>query len=175
VVTVFQDDFFGNSISVDECPICAAEILQADREIIEAEDTMVAADSLAIGAKLTVMLATDEKPSTIQRDYLPWMLSSDNRQFGRDHKDCNSGEKQTLQPATVCQTLRRGSFETGVNRALSQFTEGDLILPASGPELINRLLNFFQVFLEKRKKIQESGDGHSRQIMRPDWRRIWLP
>ncbi|MFN9976512.1 MAG: hypothetical protein ACK58T_42095 [Phycisphaerae bacterium] len=55
-----------------------------------------------------------------------------------------------------------------MNRALSQFTEGDLILPASGPELINRLLNFFQVFLEKRKKIQESGDGHSRQIMRRD-------
>lgn len=68
LVSLLQHDLRGDPLVIDERAIRAAEISNPDGEIIDRNDTVVSANQVAIGPKLTVFFAADQEFLAVERD-----------------------------------------------------------------------------------------------------------
>jgi hypothetical protein len=87
MVASFEDDLPLNSFVVHEGAVRAPQVAQANRKVVDREDTMMATDKVAIGAKMTILFAPDEKLPDVQRNRFPLLPTLENLQFHLKHGD----------------------------------------------------------------------------------------
>src|SRR5579871_5867053 len=83
----FEDDLSLYSRVVDECAVGTPQVAQADGEIIDGEDTMMAADKIAVWSEMTILFAADQKLAHVEGDCLTLLPPFKNLQFHLNHSD----------------------------------------------------------------------------------------
>ena len=77
MIALLQDDFFANRFSVDRSSVCASQVTQTHREIIDGKDAVMTTDEFSVGAQLTILFTTDEKFLAVQGNGLSCVFARD--------------------------------------------------------------------------------------------------